>query len=220
MPVPSQPHRRKLRARQSPASKPSSAVSIECSIHLIRGERVILDADLARICSVKTKVLNRAVMRNREKFPSDFLLERTSPELIALNRSQSLPGSSSQSGLRSQIVTASKRNVRFLPHAFTENGAVMAANVLNSPEAVRMSVHVVRAFIQMRVLLAGSTELAAELKKLEAKLTSRLDSHESAIVDVLQRIMLLLDPPPGPDVPAKEMGYHTTLKKPAKHGTK
>ena len=92
----------------------------------------------------------------------------------------------------------------------------MAANVLNSPEAVRMSVHVVRAFIQMRALLAGSKELAAELKKLEAKLTTRLDSHETAIVEVLQRIMQLLDPPPGPETPAKEMGFHTTLTKPSK----
>ena len=87
----------------------------------------------------------------------------------------------------------------------------MAANVLNSPEAVRMSVHVVRAFIQMRALLSGSTELAAELKKLEAKLTARLDSHEVAIIDVLQRIMLLLNPPPTPEVQTKEMGFHTTL---------
>jgi hypothetical protein len=92
----------------------------------------------------------------------------------------------------------------------------MAANVLNSPEAVRMSVHVVRAFIQMRALLAGSAELAAELKKLEAKLTSRLDSHEVAITEVLRRIMLLLDPPPGPEVPGKQMGFHTTMPKPAK----
>lgn len=78
-----------------------------------------------------------------------------------------------------------------------------------------MSVHVVRAFIQMRALLSGSSELAAEFKKLEAKLTSRLDTHEIAIVEVLQRVMLLLDPSPGPDT-TKEMGFHTTLTKPVK----
>jgi len=72
----------------------------------------------------------------------------------------------------------------------------MAANVLNSPQAVRMSVFVIRAFVQMRELLSGSKELAAELKKLEAKLSARLDGHEVAIVEVLRRIMELLDPPP------------------------
>jgi hypothetical protein len=88
----------------------------------------------------------------------------------------------------------------------------MAANVLNSPEAVRMSVFVVRAFVQMRELLSGSKELALELKKLEAKLTDRLDLHETAIVDVVRRIMELLDPPPAPPVPDKSMGFHTTMK--------
>ena len=76
------------------------------------------------------------------------------------------------------------------------------------------ALRVVRAFVRMRELLTGSKELAAELKKLEAKLTARLDGHETAIVDVLRRIMELLDPPPTPPVPEKEMGFHTTLKKP------
>jgi hypothetical protein len=92
----------------------------------------------------------------------------------------------------------------------------MAANILNSPEAVRMSVFVVRAFVQMRELLSGSKELALELKKLETKLTDRLDLHETAIVDVLRRIMELLDPPPAPPVPEKSMGFHTSIKLPAK----
>ena len=96
----------------------------------------------------------------------------------------------------------------------------MAANVLNSPQAVRMSVFVVRAFVRMRELLSGSRELAAELKKLEAKLTARLDVHETAIVDVLRRIMQLLDPPPAPPVPERSMGFHTTMKRPVgKPGT-
>jgi len=199
-------------ARKLPARNKSAAILIDGVIRTIRGVRVILDADLAAIYGVKTKVLNQAVKRNREKFPVDFLFQTTLEEIDVLNRSQIATGSSKgDSGMRSQIVTASKRNVRHLPHAFTENGAVMAANVLNSPDAVRLSIHVVRAFIQMRALLAGSTELAAELRKLEAKLTARLDAHETAIVDVLQRIMLLLDPPPSPAVPEKEMGFHTTL---------
>ena len=200
--------------KRAPKSTPDS---VQTRILSLRGQKVILDADLAAIYGVQTKVLNQAVKRNLLKFPADFLFQLTLEEFAALNRPQIATGlAKGSTGMRSQIVTASKRNVRFLPYAFTENGAVMAANVLNSPEAVRMSVHVVRAFIQMRALLAGSTELAAELKKLEAKLTARLDNHEVAIVDVLQRIMLLLDPPPGPDIPAKEMGFHTTLAKPGK----
>ena len=91
----------------------------------------------------------------------------------------------------------------------------MVANMLNSPQAVRMSVFVVRAFIQMRELLSGSRELAAELKKLEATLTARLDVHETAIVDVLRRIMELMEPETAPPVLEKSMGFHTTIKFPS-----
>ncbi|MDB6113978.1 MAG: uncharacterized protein JWQ62_923 [Lacunisphaera sp.] len=79
---------------------------------------------------------------------------------------------------------------------------------------MRLSVFVVRAFVRMREMLTGSKELAAELKKLESKLTTRLDVHETAIVDVLRRIMQLLDPPPAPPVPDKSLGFHTTMKRP------
>jgi hypothetical protein len=92
----------------------------------------------------------------------------------------------------------------------------MVANILNSPQAVRMSVFVVRAFVQMRELLSGSRELAVELKKIEATLTARLDGHEVAIIDVLRRIMELLDPPPAAPLPEKSMGFHTTIKIPGK----
>jgi hypothetical protein len=95
-----------------------------------------------------------------------------------------------------------------LPYAFTEQGAIMAANVLNSPQAVRMSVFVVRAFVKMRELLGGSKELARQLRVLEDKLTARLYGHEAAIVDVLQRVMRLLDPPPAPEPPRRQIGFH------------
>ena len=111
--------------------------------------------------------------------------------------------------MRSQFVTAYKRNVRFLPYAFTENGAIMAANVLNSPEAVRMSVFVVRAFVQMRDLLGGTKGLAKQLAALEKKLTARLDGHEVAIIEVLQRVMDILNPPPPPpEPPRRRIGFH------------
>ncbi len=196
---------------------------LQTRILTLRGQKVILDADLAAIYGVTTKRLNEQVKRNLKRFPADFLFQLTRQEFIAM-RSQIVTASKQavdhklSRNLRSQIATSSSGygGQRYLPYAFTENGAVMAANVLNSPEAVRMSVHVVRAFIQMRALLAGSAELATELKKLETKLTSRLDTHEVAITEVLRRIMLLLAPPPGPDVPDKQMGFHTTMPKPAK----
>lgn len=188
-----------------PMKKPAPIAptdSVESRIITLRGHKVILDSDLAALYGVETKTLNRAVKRNGKRFPHDFCFQLNRQEVV---------------NLRCQIGTSSSRygGTRYLPYAFTENGAVMAANVLNSEQAVRMSVFVVRAFIQMRELLNGSKELAAELRKLEAKLTDRLDVHEMAIVDVLRRIMRLLDPPPSPPVPEKSMGFHTTMKHPA-----
>lgn len=177
-----------------------SADDLRSRILTIRGQKVILDADLAALYGVTTKNLNKAMKRNRRRFPSDFLFQLTKAEV---------------DNLRFQIGTSKPGGHggrRYLPYAFTENGAVMAANVLNSPQAVRMSVFVVRAFVQMRDLLSGSRELAAELRQLETKLTSRLDDHETMIIDVLRRIMDLIDPPPLSPAPAKSMGFHTTMK--------
>ncbi len=115
-------------------------------------------------------------------------------------------------GNRSQFVTGSKkhRDPRFRPFAFTEQGALMAANVLNSLTAARMSVFVVRAFVKMRTLLSNNRELAQELKKLEKQLTQRLDVHELAIVDVLRKVMRLLEPPADVPVPPKRrIGFHS-----------
>jgi len=182
----------------------SPAETIDGIIHTIRGERVIIDADLAKLYGVPTKALNQAVRRNREKFPPDFLLELTSVEAELLRRS------------RSQIVTLKRGgNVKFAPFAFTEHGAIMAANILNSPQAVQMSVFVVRAFVKMRSLLTDTRELAKKLATLEKELTSRLDCHETAISEFMKGMMLLLNPPPAQDGPDKEMGFHTGLKRPA-----
>ena len=180
---------------------PSATDDVQSHILTHRGQKVILDSDLAAIYGVETKALNRAVKRNAKRFPADFVFQLTSEETESL---------------RCQIGTSNegRGGRRFLPYVFTENGAVMAANVLNSIRAVRMSIFVVRAFVRMRELLTGSKELAAELKKLEAKLTSRLDVHEVAITEVLRRIMQLLDPPPAPPVLEKSMGFHTTIAKP------
>lgn len=190
-----------------------SAVSVDGVIHTVRGERVILDADLAKIYGVPTKALNQAVRRNRDKFPSDFLIELTKAEAVNLQRARK----ESDTISRSQFVTLKHgHNIKHRPFAFTEHGALMAATILNSPQATQMSVFVIRAFIKMRGLLTDTRELARKLASLETELKSRLDSHEVAIVDVLQRVMQLLDPPPGPEIPTKEMGFHTTLPKPTK----
>ena len=165
--------------------------NIEPLIRTIRGQKVILADDLARLYGVPTKRLNEQVKRNQERFPDDFMFQLSPEEAGAVLRS------------RSQIATLKRgRNLKYLPYAFTENGAVISANILNSPQAVRMSVFVVRAFVKMR-------ELAAELLKLEARLTARLDGHETAIFEVLQRVMDILNPPPRPpEPPRRQIGFH------------
>lgn len=169
--------------------------NIEGLIHTIRGQKVILDADLARLYGVETRALNQAIKRNRKRFPADFMFQLSLEEA---------------SSSRSQFVILKRgHNIKHLPYAFTENGAIMTATVLNTEQAVRMSVFVVRAFVRMREILSGTVELARQLKELESKLTSRLDVHETAIVEVLQRIMDILKPAPEPpEPPHKEIGFH------------
>ncbi len=181
-----------------PKKKQTAAVlePVEPLLREIRGERVILDSDLARLYGGETKALNRAVRRNAEKFPSDFMFQLTGEEFDSLR---------CQTGT---LKTGRGQHRKYLPYAFTEHGAIMAANVLNSPQAVQMSVFVVRAFLKMRAVLTDTRVLAKKLADLEAELKSRLDVHEVAIVDILQRVMNLLDPPAGPELPKREMGFH------------
>jgi hypothetical protein len=178
---------------------PARADRISSRIRTIRGKKVILDFDLAEIYDVPTKALNQAVKRNLTRFPDDFIFQLTKEEVEMELRS------------RSQFVTLKRgMNIKYRPYAFTENGAIMAANVLNSPEAVRMSVFVVRAFVQMRDLLGSTKELARQLAALEKKLTDRLDGHEAAIIQVLRRVMDILDPPPPPpepETPKRRIGF-------------
>ncbi len=178
---------------------------IEQAIFLIRGQKVLLDADLALIYGVPTKGLNQAVKRNLRRFPSDFLFRLTAEELETIQL-QITVGSN-----RSQIVTGSQkhRDPRFLPYAFTEHGAIMAANVLNSRRAVQMSVFVVRAFIKMRSILTDTRDLARKLAALEKELKGRLDVHEATIVTILQRVMDILDPPAVPQPPKPRIGFRT-----------
>jgi hypothetical protein len=182
---------------------------IERAILLIRGERVILDADLAELYGVATKVLNQAVKRNLERFPEDFMFQLTGDESGAL-RSQSviLDGQEGNAHLRSQSVTSRSGygGRRYAPYAFTEHGAIMAATVLNSPRAVQVSVYVVRAFVQLRRALAQNKQLAAKLADLERK----VGDHDQKIVAIIQAIRELMAPPSKP--PRKPIGFQSEME--------
>jgi len=175
-------------------------------IYEIRGERVMLDSHLASIYGVETKALNRAVKRNRDRFPKDFMFQLSEDEWKNLRYQigTSSSGREHQS-LRYQIGTSSLGHGgrRSRPYVFTEHGAIMAANVLNSPRAVQMAVFVVRAFLKMRALLGDKRELAQKLASLEKELKKRLDVHEAVIVTILQRVMDIIDPPALPPQPPK-----------------
>ncbi len=175
---------------------------IEPIILTIRGKRVVLDMELARIYGVTTKVFNQAVKRNMRKFPPDFMFRLTAEEYKDL-RSQFAFSN------RSQFVTGSQkhRNPGYVPYAFTEHGAVMAANVLHSDRAIQMSVFVVRAFIRMRQMLIEQRNLSRKLAELEKELTARLDVHETAINEILGQIRRLLSPPPESASPKRRIGF-------------
>ena len=152
---------------------------------------------------METRVLNQAVKRNSEKFPRDFVFRLTLEEAEAAQRS------------RSQIVILKRgANIKYLPYAFTEHGVIMAANVLNSPRAVQMSVFVVRAFIRMREVLANTRQLTRKLARLEGELKARLDVHEGAIVEILQRVMGILDPPRLPEPKRRSIGFRVEEGRP------
>lgn len=150
---------------------------IEERIFLIRGHKVMLDADLAELYGVTTKRFNEQVRRNLARFPSDFMFQLKNQEAAIL---------------RSQFATSrSWGGRRYLPFAFTEHGAIMAATILNMPQATELSVYVVRAFVRMREVLATHKELARTLAALE----QRIDSQDETIVEILAAIRQLMAPP-------------------------
>ena len=179
--------------------------SVQDRIFTIRGEKVILDSDLAAIYGVETRTLNQQVRRNTDRFPEDFsfLLTKVEWEAVTALRSQN-------------VILKRGAHRKYLPRVFTEHGALMAANVLNSKRAVEMSVFVVRAFTKMRSALSDTRELARKLAALEREVKARLDSHDAAIVDVMQRILDLIDPPERPDPPSppqRKIGFSVKEKR-------
>jgi hypothetical protein len=161
---------------------------IEDMIYLIRGQRVMLDFDLARIYGVTTKRLKEQYRRNVERFPNDFAFQLANQELA---------------NLRSQFATSSLHGGhRYLPIVFTEHGALMLVSILNSPIAVEASVRVVRAFILMREQLTANKELAVKLADLE----QRVGGHDAAIQDIFEAIRRLVEPPLPEN--RREIGFH------------
>ena len=154
--------------------------SVAAVIYTIRNQQVILGADLARIYGVETRTLNQAVKRNANKFPEDFMFQLTQSEASELrSRSQN-------------VILKRGKNIKYLPYAFTEHGVVMAANVLNSKQAVTMSVYIVRAFVKLREMAFLNEGFAKMLKELESKLTTRQDLHEEAILKLISQMRFLL----------------------------
>jgi len=182
-----------------------TTIDITTLIVTVRGKRVILDADLARIYGVPTKRLNEQVRRNTDRFPPDFAFVLTDQEVTNL---KSQFATSSADLNRSQfVITSTHGGRRKLPMAFTEYGAIMAANVLRSKRAIQMSLFVVRAFVRMRQMLVEQRVLARKLAELEEELTARLDVHETAINEIFGQIKRLLSSPPEPEPPKKRIGF-------------
>ena len=184
----------KLLSRVAKRKQLANVPKLDELIREVRGQKVVLDTDLARIYGIPTFRFNEGIKRNRERFPEDFMFRLTVAEFAALT-SQFAISKKGRGGRRT------------LPYAFTEHGAIMAANVLNSPHAVQMSVFVVRAFLKMRALLGDKRELAQKLASLETELKKRLDVHEAVIVTILQRVMDIIDPPLTPQPPKPRIGF-------------
>jgi len=166
---------------------------VETRILFIRGHRVLLDTDLAELYGVSVKRLNQQVKRNQERFPADFMFHLTAREGKIL-RLQNATSSSAHGGRR------------YLPYAFTEHGAIMAASILNSPRAVEMSVLVVRAFVRLRELLGRHKQLAARLSELER----RLGTHDAHIRELFDAIRELME---APTKPRKPIGFRADAAK-------
>jgi hypothetical protein len=165
---------------------------IERAIYVIRGEKVMLDRDLAALYQVTTAALNQALRRNRERFPSDFMFQLTRSEVNQLNRSQIVIGSEKH------------RDPRFRPYAFTEQGIAMLSSVLRSERAISVNIEIMRTFVKLRQMLASSAEFSSRLDELESK----YDRQFKVVFDAIRQLM-------SPVVPVrKQIGFHSRpLKK-------
>ena len=180
----------------TPTAAPLSIGEIAQRIHLIRGQRVVLDTDLAAFYGETTKRFNQQVNRNRARFPDDFMFQLNEEEFAAL---------------RLQIATLKTgrgQHRKYAPYVFTEHGAIMAATLLNSPRATELSVYVVRAFVELRGMLTNNRALASKVHTLERKVSV----HERNIAELVDSMADLLATPPPP--PKRSIGFITHEDKP------
>lgn len=203
------------------------AERIERRILLLRGQKVMLDFELAELYGVEARTLNQTVKRNGDRFPEDFMFQLTEEETQLVMRSRIVtasPSDSSQTVMSSsvspsksteppppnwsQIVTSSKRHrgLAYRPYAFTEQGVAMLSSVLRSPRAVQVNIAIMRTFVQLRQMLASSAELSGKLAALEA----RYDKQFKVVFDAIRELMS------DKKLPRREIGFHTAMPKPGK----
>jgi hypothetical protein len=192
------------------------ATQIARSIYLLRGQKVMLDTDLAALYGVETRILNQAVKRNASRFPDDFMF-RLSAEEVRFLRSQFVTldrqdaDEQKVTTTSSQIVMSS-RGVRYRPYAFTEQGVAMLSSVLNSARAVEANIAIMRAFVRLREMLETNRELARKFAELE----KRVGKHDAKIDTILEAIRQLMLPP---EKPRREIGFHVREAAP-RYGTR
>ena len=162
-----------------------SSERIEKTIYVIRGEKVMLDRDLAELYQVQTKVLNQAVRRNLDRFPADFMFQLSDKEVAELNRSQFVTGSEKH------------RDPRFRPYVFTEQGVAMLSSVLRSKRAIIVNIEIMRAFVKLRQMLASNAELSRRLDELETK----YDKQFKVVFNAIRQLMATST--------RKEIGFHS-----------
>jgi len=170
------------------------------SIHLLRGQKVMLDFDLAGLYGVATKVLNQAVKRNAARFPTDFMFQLSGEEIERIP--QFATSSLGTKPSRSQFVTLKRgQNIKYRPYAFTEQGVAMLSSVLKSDRAVKVNIAIMRAFVKLRETLESNRELAGKFSELE----KRVGKHDDEISAIINAIRKLMAPP---EKPRREIGFH------------
>jgi len=192
------PHHRRVPIEGFMSRAVVPAERIAQSIIVLRGHKVMLDADLAALYGVQTRALNQAIKRNLDRFPADFMFRLSARELETW---------------RSQVVISkpsAKMGLRRAPFAFTEHGALMAASVLNSPRAVEMSVFVVRAFVRLRELARNHVELATKLDALER----RVEGHDEDLEEMFEALRALIAPA---GRPPRQIGFGRSPARPSPH---
>jgi len=178
-------------------------------IFVVCGQRVMLDADLARLYGVATMRFNEAFKRNRRRFPSDFAFQLTAEENSNLKSQTAISSSQSVDSAReisTQLAAGAYGGRRHLPWVFTEHGALMAANILRSERAVQMSVYVIRAFVRLRQEVAANTAIFKRL----AEIDNTLVRHDAALRDLYRKLLPLLQPPSDP--PKRRIGFHSGME--------